>query len=237
VTITVTYYSWAHLAVTIYLHVAPSTDRHTWHRQRPGQEASLAPPCSNLRSLGSTCTVLKKVLVTLCLKAQLVYEIKRKNDYCQRFVDGAVNFIRARTMITRWKCLYPMPNQPKSAPPQKMLPRAPLMVVYKKKLCRPNATSRGRMVFKTKYSNCRHKFGRTRPVARFWGLGGKRYFYGGKILIFIIRLKQIFLSTTNLGDTKKIWGNSPRMLPVSARLGRTVARKSSIGALHVCAEG
>ena len=34
-------------------------------RQRPGQEASLAPPCSNLISLGSKCTALKKVLVTL----------------------------------------------------------------------------------------------------------------------------------------------------------------------------
>jgi len=34
-------------------------------RWRPGQEASLAPPCSNLRSFGSTFTVLKKVLVTL----------------------------------------------------------------------------------------------------------------------------------------------------------------------------
>ena len=34
-------------------------------RWRPGQEASLAPPCSNLRSFGSKCTVLKKVLVTL----------------------------------------------------------------------------------------------------------------------------------------------------------------------------
>ena len=29
---------------------------------RPGQEASLAPSCSNLRSFGSKCTVLKKVL-------------------------------------------------------------------------------------------------------------------------------------------------------------------------------
>jgi len=26
------------------------------------------------------------------------------------------------------------------------------------------ATSRGRMAFKTKYPNCRHNFGRTRPV-------------------------------------------------------------------------
>jgi len=32
---------------------------------RLGQEASLAPPCSNLRSFGSKCSVLKKVLVTL----------------------------------------------------------------------------------------------------------------------------------------------------------------------------
>ena len=34
-------------------------------RQRLGQEASLVPPCSNLRSLGSKCTALKKVLVTM----------------------------------------------------------------------------------------------------------------------------------------------------------------------------
>jgi len=33
-----------------------------WH---PGQEASLAPPCSNLRSFGSKSTVLKKTLATL----------------------------------------------------------------------------------------------------------------------------------------------------------------------------
>jgi len=34
-------------------------------RWRPGQEANLAPPCSNLRSFGSKCAVLKKVHVTL----------------------------------------------------------------------------------------------------------------------------------------------------------------------------
>jgi len=34
-------------------------------RWRPGQEASLAPPCSNLRSFGYKCTALNKVLVTL----------------------------------------------------------------------------------------------------------------------------------------------------------------------------
>jgi len=42
----------------------------------------------------------------------------------------------------------------------KMITGAPLMVVYKKSY----ATSRGRMAFKTKYPNCRHNFGRTRPV-------------------------------------------------------------------------
>jgi len=34
----------------------------TWH---PEQEAGLVPPCSNLRSFGSKCTVLKEVLVIL----------------------------------------------------------------------------------------------------------------------------------------------------------------------------
>ena len=34
-------------------------------RWRPGQEASSTPPCSNLRSFGSKCTVLKKIFVTL----------------------------------------------------------------------------------------------------------------------------------------------------------------------------
>jgi len=34
-------------------------------RWRPGQEARLAPPCSNLMSFGSKCTILKKVLTTL----------------------------------------------------------------------------------------------------------------------------------------------------------------------------
>jgi len=52
--------------------------------------------------------------------------------------------------------------------------RGPLMVIYKKKLC--DAKSRDRMTFKTKYPNCRHNFGRTRPLARFQGLGGKKHF-------------------------------------------------------------
>ena len=38
---------------------------HNEVRWRPGQDASLAPPFSNLRSSGSKCTVLEKVRVTL----------------------------------------------------------------------------------------------------------------------------------------------------------------------------
>jgi len=50
------------------LHTKPkisNTQGRNEVRWRPGQEASLAPPCSNLRTFGSKCTVLKKVLVTL----------------------------------------------------------------------------------------------------------------------------------------------------------------------------
>ena len=39
--------------------------RRNEFRWRPGQEASLAIPCSDLRSFGSKCTALKKVLATL----------------------------------------------------------------------------------------------------------------------------------------------------------------------------
>ena len=63
-------------------------------------------------------------------------------------------------------------------PPPKVLPRAPLMVIYKKKLW--YATSRGRMDFNAKYSNCRHNFGRTRLVTRFWGLGEAKYIFMGE---------------------------------------------------------
>jgi len=34
-------------------------------RWRPGQEASLWPQCSNMRSFGSKCTVMKRALVTV----------------------------------------------------------------------------------------------------------------------------------------------------------------------------
>jgi len=45
------------------LRVMPSIQGRNEVRWRPGQETSLAPPCSNLRSFGSNCTVLKKVFV------------------------------------------------------------------------------------------------------------------------------------------------------------------------------
>jgi len=48
---------------------------------------------------------------------------------------------------------------------------------------------------------------------------------------------------TNFSEHNKIWGtkmfegNCPRMYPMSAGLGRTVAEKSSIVGLRVCAVG
>jgi len=38
-----------------------------WYRWRPGQEASLASPCSNVRSFGSKCTALKYCSLLLAL--------------------------------------------------------------------------------------------------------------------------------------------------------------------------
>ena len=43
----------------------PSSQGRTEVTWRPGHGASLAPPCSNLSSFGSKCTVSTKVLVTL----------------------------------------------------------------------------------------------------------------------------------------------------------------------------
>jgi len=39
------------------------------------------------------------------------------------------------------------------------------------------------------------------------------------------------------GAQKRSGGNCTRMLPVSAGLGSTIARKSSVGGLDVCAGG
>jgi len=58
------------------------------------------------------------------------------------------------------------------------------------------------------------------------------------ILIFVICLKQIFLSTAKFGRHKKNLGvTAPKFATASADLDRTVAKKSSIGGLHVCAGG
>jgi len=89
-------------------------------------------------------------------------------------------------------------------------------------------TSQGRMAFK-KYPNCRHKFSKTRPLARFKRLGGKIHFQGGNIFVFIICLKQFFLSITKFG------GYFPRLPPVATGLDTTIAKKCSIGGLHICA--
>ena len=94
------------------------------------------------------------------------------------------------------------------------------------------------MAFKTNYSNCRHNFGRTRPVARFEGLEGQNTFLWGKDFSIY------HMFETNFSEHNKIWGpqkhlgvTAPECLTVSAGLGRTVARKSSIAGLHVCAGG
>ena len=48
-----------------FLRLLPQQQGRNEIRWRPGQEASVAPPCSNPRSSGSKCTVLKNVFVTL----------------------------------------------------------------------------------------------------------------------------------------------------------------------------
>jgi len=68
--------------------------------------------------------------------------------------------------------------------------------------------------------------------------GGENAFLWGKDLIFIICLKQIFPNKTKFGGHKKdLVVTSPEFPTVSAGLGRTVARKCSIGGLHICAGG
>jgi len=73
------------------------------------------------------------------------------------------------------------------------------------------------MAFKTKYPNCRHNFGRTRPVARFQDLGGTHTFLGGKIFVIIICLKQKFLSTTKFGGAQTILGGNCPEYPLCLR--------------------
>jgi len=72
------------------------------------------------------------------------------------------------------------------------------------------------------------------PQPGFTVWGEKYTFRGERFLFLACVQKQIFLSTTNVGNKKY---NFPRIPPVSASQGRTVARKSSIGGVHVCAGG
>jgi len=55
----------SYFSVHRYLWKTPAEQGRNEVRWSPGQEASLAPQRSNLKSFGSNCTVLKKVLVTL----------------------------------------------------------------------------------------------------------------------------------------------------------------------------
>jgi len=65
------------------LQLGPAQERNKV-RWRPGQEASLAPPYWNLRSFGSKCTVLKKVLVTLLGLFGPPIVIRRPEKYAPR---------------------------------------------------------------------------------------------------------------------------------------------------------
>jgi len=53
------------LKSTVLLNCSKHNQGRNEVRRSPRQEASVAPPCSNLRSFGSKFTVLKKVLVKL----------------------------------------------------------------------------------------------------------------------------------------------------------------------------
>jgi len=57
------------------------------------------------------------------------------------------------------------------------------------------------------------------------------------IFIFIICLKQIFLSTIQFGGSKKVMGVTAPNGPVSVGLARTFARKSSIADILAYAGG
>ena len=65
--------------------------------------------------------------------------------------------------------------------------------------------------------------GATRPVPGFKVCGGKIHFYRGRIVGFIICLKQIFLDTTQIGDTKTLGRHFPRMPPMVTGLGATLS--------------
>jgi len=136
-------------------------------------------------------------------------------------------FLRRVVLNVALRYWQAVPYQPNFGP-LKMLPRAPLMVIYKKKL--RYATSRGWIDLKPKYSNCKLIFGTTRPAARFWGLGGQNTLLLAKDFNFY------HMFETNFSEHNKIWGgqkrfraNCRRMPPVSAGLGKNVAKSLPLG--------
>ena len=109
----------------------------------------------------------------------------------------------AREENQHYSSLGSVPYQPNSGFHQKCLQRPPNWC-FLKKLC--YATSRGQTDFKTKYSNCRHNSGITRPVARFAGLG-RKYIFMGKDFNFYRMFETNFSEQYKIwGGTKKIWG-------------------------------
>jgi len=80
------------------------------------------------------------------------------------------------------------------------------------------------MDFKTKYLNCRKKFFQNQACSQVLRFGGQIYFYGGKVFCLYHMFETNFsVHKKNLGIT------APECLPMSAGLGRTVARKSCNG--------
>jgi len=60
--------------------------------------------------------------------------------------------------------------------------------------------------WRSKYSNCRHNFGSTRPVARFYGLQGQNTFLWGKDFKIYHMFETNFSEHNKiLGGTNKIW--------------------------------
>ena len=111
------------------------------------------------------------------------------------------------------------------------------MVIYKKHF-RRYATSRGRMAVKTKYSNCRNNFGRTRPVASFSGLGGQNTFLGGKDFSIYHMFETMFCKNSKIwGAQKRFGGNCPRMPHRLCGPGKNRCQKVFHWGLHVCAGG
>ena len=67
-------------------------------RWRPEQEASLVPPCSNLRSFESKCTVLKKVLVTWIKVKYVLSTMGISKESISKFLIGNRFHVKLRIL-------------------------------------------------------------------------------------------------------------------------------------------